>query len=73
MHVHNDTRQDECGLTLVELLIGVAIIGILVAIAVPGFMAYRHKSRVAVVVSTAGVSARRWRATRLTTHVIAIR
>ena len=54
MHVHNDTRQDERGLTLVELLIGVAIIGILVAIAVPGFTAYRHKSRVAVVVSTAG-------------------
>ena len=46
--------KDQKGFTLIELMIVIAIIGILAAIAIPNFIAYRDKSYCASVEQDAG-------------------
>jgi prepilin-type N-terminal cleavage/methylation domain-containing protein len=48
----NLQRENANGFTLVELMIVTSIIAILVTIAVPNFIAFRNKSRVAAAVSS---------------------
>ena len=48
----NYTDKREAGFTLIEMMIVVAVIGILAAIAVPNFIIYRDRSRVAAAVGT---------------------
>ena len=47
----NQVLKREAAFTLIELVIVVAIIGILATISAPNFISYRNKSRVAVAVS----------------------
>ena len=48
-----DVRKSNHGFTLIELMIVIAIIGILAAIAIPNFIAYRNKSFCSVAESDA--------------------
>ncbi len=43
---HSCTRKDG-GFTLIEVLVSVAIVGILVAIAIPAYSSFREKAKIA--------------------------
>lgn len=45
------SKENHRGFTLVEILIALAILGILSAIAVPNFISYRYKAKIAVAIT----------------------
>ena len=47
MVVNYTSTKKDSGFTLIELLVSMAIVGILVAIAIPAYSGFREKARVA--------------------------
>jgi type IV pilus assembly protein PilE len=50
-HGHAPCRHADCGFTLVELLLSIAIVGVLVAAAIPTFVDYVRRARIVEAVT----------------------
>ena len=44
-------KKNSLGLTLIELLIAISVIGILAAIAIPGYISYRQNAKITAAIS----------------------
>jgi general secretion pathway protein G len=50
MSLFNKFKNNSNGLTLIEILIAVAVIGLLAGVAVPGYISYRNKANISTAI-----------------------
>ena len=51
IHLKNDLKTHSAGFTLIEVMIAVAIVGVLTSIAIPNYIKYKDKARIVVAIA----------------------